>query len=67
MKHHHTPTAAQRHQAIEVTELVGQQAEDALVSDFGQLSLAPIEEDRFRAQLRRVFGGSVRDVKRGVA
>jgi hypothetical protein len=67
MTPHTTHTPAQRPQAIEVTELVGQQAEEALVSDFGQLSQAPIEEDRFRAQLRRVFGGPVRDVKRGVA
>lgn len=38
---------------LDAHELTGQEAEDTLVSDFGALSLEPIEQDHFTRQLRR--------------
>lgn len=38
---------------LDAHELTGQEAEDTLVSDFGALSLEPIEQDRLTRQLRR--------------
>lgn len=61
-------TNTARQQAnIEVTELHGQEATELLVSDFGALSLVPIERDTFEDKLRRVFALPAREEKRGKA
>lgn len=47
------PGAASTTQPVEVRELQGEEAEQALVTDFGELTLVPIEQDAWRTKLQR--------------
>jgi hypothetical protein len=48
-----TQATAQAVPGIEAVELTDQAAEETLVTDFGALSLEPMEEDEFSKRLRR--------------
>ena len=56
-------------QEVEIVELEGQAAKEALASDFGvlELELVPIERDGCMDKVRKAFDMPARDEKRGVA